>query len=90
MEIAGVLAFLALVCALVAMGFLIRMANELRARGFDAHPVKVRWMLFSYLNEYRRVTVEETGQAGPLYSVCSIAGGLAAAFVIAAILVAVL
>ena len=90
MELAGVLAFLAVVCALVAMGFVIRIANELRARGIDAHPVKVRWMLFSYLGEYRRVTVEETGQVGSLYSVCSVAGGLAVVLLIAAILVAVL
>jgi len=90
MELMNVLAFLAVVCALVAGGFLIRIAIELRARGLDAHPVKVRWMLFSYLNEYRRVTAEETGRAGPLYSVCSIAGALAALFLIAAILVAVL
>ena len=90
MGLAGVLVFLALVCAFVAMGFLIRIANELRARGLDAHPVKVRWMLFSYLNEYRRVTVEETGRAGPLYSICSIAGTLSVAFLIAAILVVVL
>ena len=90
MGLAGAFAFLALVCALVAMGFLIRIANELRARGLDAHPVKVRWMLFSYLSDYRRVTVEEAGRAGPLYSICSVAGALAAVFVIAAILLAVL
>jgi len=90
MELARVLALLAVICALTAMGFVIRIANELRARGRDAHPVKVRWMLFSYLNEYRRVTIEETGRSGPLYAVCSVAGSLAAAFVIAAILVSVL
>ena len=90
MEFAKVLAFLAVVCAFVAMGFIIRIANELRARGHEAHPVKARWMLFSYLGEYRRVTVEETGRAGPFYAVCSIAGALAAAFAIAAVLTAVL
>jgi hypothetical protein len=89
MGLATVLAFLALVCALVAMGFVIRIANDLRARGLDAHPVRARWMLFSYMSEYRRMTVEETGHAGPLYAVCSTMGALAAVFAIAAILVAV-
>jgi hypothetical protein len=90
MGLANGLAFLAVLCALVAMGFVIRIANELRARGHPANPVKARWMLFSYLSEYRRVTVEETGRPGPFYTACSTAGALAVVFLIAAILLAVL
>ena len=90
MELAAIFAFLAIACALIAMGFVIRVANELRARELDAHPVKVRWMLFSYLNEYRRVTLEESGRVGPLYGVCSIIGGLAAAFATTSVLLTVL
>ena len=90
MELGLVLALLAVICALTAVGFGIRIANELRARGLQANPLMVRWMIFRYLSVYRRVTLEETGQVGPLYHACSTASSLAAVFGVAAILTKVL
>ncbi len=71
------LALLALVCALTALGFGVGIANELRARGLHANPLLIRFMIFRYLAMYKRVTVEETGEVGPLYRPCSTAGALA-------------
>ncbi len=69
MDIALVLALLAVACALTSVGFGIRIANDLRARGLQANPLMVRWMIFRYLSVYKRVTLEETGKVGPLYTV---------------------
>ena len=86
MEMSLVLALLAVVCALIAMGFGIRIANDLRSRGLQANPLFTRWMIFRYLAVYRRVTLEETGQVGWLYHACSTAAALAAVLALAAIL----
>ncbi len=90
MDVALVLMLLAVACALTSVGFGIRIANELRARGLQANPLMVRWMIFRYLSVYKRVTLEETGKVGPLYQSCSIASSLAAAFAVAGILTKVL
>ena len=90
MELRLVLALLAVGCALTSVGFGIRIANDLRARGIQANPLLVRWMIFRYMSEYKRVTLEETGQVGPLYHACSTASGFAAVFAVAVILTKVL
>jgi len=90
MEAAFVLMLLAVACALTSVGFGIRIANELRARGIQANPLMVRWMIFRYLSVYKRVTLEETGEVRPLYHYCSIASASAAVFPVAGILTKVL
>ena len=65
--LALVLALLALVCAFTSLGFGIAVANYLRERGHRANPLLVKWMIFHYLAKYKRVTVEETGEVGPLH-----------------------
>ena len=90
MEAAFVLMLLAVACALTSVGFAIRIANELRARGIQANPLMVRWMIFPYLSVYKRVTLEETGEVGPLYRYCSMASFLAAVSAVAGILTKVL
>ncbi len=77
MDATVTLAVLALVCALTALGLGVRIARELRSRGLDANPLLIRFMVFRYLAMYKRVTVEETGEVGPLYRPCSTAGTLA-------------
>ena len=90
MDTALVLMLLAVGCALTSVGFGIRIANDLRARGLQANPLMVRWMIFRYLSVYKRVTLEERGKVGPLYHYCSIASSLAAVFAVAGILTKVL
>ena len=81
-----ILALLSVVSALTALGFGIAVANYLRERGHRANPLLVKWMIFHYLAKYKRVTVEETGEAGPLYHGCSTAAAWALIFGLAAIL----
>jgi hypothetical protein len=82
-----VLALLAIICALGSVYAGVRIANDLRSRGISANPTLVRWMIFKYMAEYKRVTVSETGKVGPLYNQCAAISALAAFFGIAAILV---
>lgn len=85
-NISYVLAILGLVCAFTSLGFAIAIANDLRARGLSANPLFVKWMVFHYLAVYKRVTLEETGEVGPLYRGCSISGASALILCLGAIL----
>ncbi len=84
------LAVLALICAVGSVFTGVRIANDLRTRGIAANPAMVRWMIFKYMAEYRRVTLQETGHVGRLYNQCATVSALAALFGIAAILFKVL
>jgi len=89
-DVSRLLAVLAVVCALTALGFGVAVANYLRERGHRANPLFVKWMVFRYLATYRRVTLEETGQVGRLHYGCSVASAWAVILAVAAILVRVL
>ena len=84
------LALLAILCALGSVVAAVRIANALRARGLRANPALVRWMVFSYMAQYKRITLSESGKVGPLYSQCATISALAALFAVAAILVKIL
>jgi len=45
----------------------IRMQEFLRRRGRKVNLLLMRWMLFSYANDYRRITKAELGRPGSLY-----------------------
>jgi hypothetical protein len=82
-----ILAALSILCAIGSLVTSIRIANYLRSRGKSAHPALVRWMIFKYMADYKKLTLEETGSVGPLYNQCSTISGLAALFALMAILV---
>ena len=90
MEISELLAILALICALISIYSGVLIAKDLRARGLSVKPALVRWMIFKYMADYRRVTLQETGEVGPLYQQCatisSITGLLAISAIIAKLL----
>jgi len=90
MNVSNFLGSLAIICALGSVYTGVRMANELRTRGIPANPALVRWMIFKYMAEYRRMTLKETGKVGPLYQSCATVSVLAALFAIGAILAKVL
>lgn len=77
-----VLGILAILCAVAGGIAVTQMAVELRNRGMDANPLLTRVKFFQYIAEYRRVTLEETGQVGPLYQTSAIFAALAAALAI--------
>ena len=85
-----VLALLAIICALGSVFTGVRIANDLRARGISANPALVRWMIFKYIAEYRRITLKETGRIGPLFNQCATISALAALFAFGFILTKIL
>lgn len=80
-----VLGIMAVFCAIAGGIAATGMAVALRERGMDANPLYTRWMLFKYSADYRRVTLEETGQIGPLYYIGGTFSALAALFAIGVI-----
>ena len=60
MDLSTILAIIALICALGSVHAGVQIANDLRSRGISAKPILVRWMIFHYMAEYRRVTLEES------------------------------
>jgi hypothetical protein len=87
MNAVSILAALAIICALGSVFYAVRIANYLRDRGVKAHPAMVRWMVFKYMADYRRITLAETGEVGPLYHQCATVSALAAILAVAALLV---
>jgi hypothetical protein len=80
---------LILLCLACALGGSItagQIAMDLRSRGLDANPLFMRWMIFRYLAQYKRVTLKETGQVGPLYARCTTLFALAGVLGIAGVL----
>ena len=62
-----VFAALAIIGALVGVGFGVAMANHIQGRG-----VKIKWIFLKlylpkYVGQYREITAQETGRVGPLY-----------------------
>jgi hypothetical protein len=82
---AHILAVLAVVCALTALGFVVAVANFLRERGHEANPLFAKWMAFHYVAMYKRVTLKENGAVGPLYHAVSAASAGAILLGLAAI-----
>ena len=56
---------LAFVCWAVVASILI--TRELEKRGISIEYLWLRVMIFKYVEQYRRVTREETGRVGPLF-----------------------
>lgn len=72
MDLTGVFALIALGCIFGAFYFGVQMVNVLRTRNLPGRRLMLRFMIFKYMADYRRITVEETGQVGPYYQPCAI------------------
>ena len=90
MDLGTVLAILALAGALASIHAGVLIAKDLQSRGISAKPIMVRWMIFKYMAQYRRITLEETGKVGPLYDRCAILSSITGILGVSAILVKLL
>ena len=86
MDLSTILALLALICALGSIHAGVQIAKDLHSRGISAKPILVRWMIFKYMAQYRRITLEETGKVGPLYQRCATISALTGILAVSAIL----
>jgi hypothetical protein len=70
-----------LILALVFVGlfviFSMIIVHELSKRGVKIHFILLRLYLIKYIDQYKQITLKETGKAGPLYYPCIVSVGLA-------------
>jgi hypothetical protein len=64
---------------------MIRIQEYLRAHGRKVNPLLLRIMIFSYVNEYRRITAEQYGRPGILCRHMAAGGLLTLGLAIAAV-----
>jgi len=57
----------ALLFLIVNMYFGGKIVEYLKSKGRKAHYWALRWMIFSYVNQYKKITVCEDGRTGPFY-----------------------
>ena len=81
---------IALVFLIMNMYFGGKIVEFLKARGRKAHYFALRWMIFSYVNQYKAITTEEDGQAGPYYKPIGISALLFATSIILAVIFSVI
>ena len=70
-----------LILALVFVGlfviFSMMIVHELSKRGVKIHFILLRLYLIKYIDQYKQITLKETGKPGPLYYPCIVSVGLA-------------
>lgn len=81
-----IFALAALGCIFGAFYYGARMVDELHDRNRLGRKLMLRFMIFKYMADYRRVTIEETGEVGPLHGPCALLLVLTAVFGVLAIM----
>ena len=79
-----------LIPALVFLGlfvvFSMMILHEVSKRGVKISFLWLRLYIIKYIHQYRKLTIEETGKAGPLYYPCIISINLALVCAVAGLL----
>ena len=65
--ISNVFLILAIVCVLCGVVFSIMITTFLSKRGTKINFLLIRIYIYKYVNQYRKITEEETGKVGPLF-----------------------
>jgi hypothetical protein len=86
MDLSAMLALLAVACAIGSILVGVQIATDLRSWGIHAKPLLVRWMIFRYMAQYLRITIEETDKVEPLCNKCATLSALAGILAIGAII----
>ena len=74
-----VLALISVVCGIAAS---IMIASFLSKRGIKINYLFFEVLIFNYIRQYRKMTLEETGKPGPLFYLFTTAWNLALLFAI--------
>jgi len=78
---ANTLLILALMSAGLFVIFSIMIVHEVSKRGVKINFVLLRLYIIKYIDQYRQITLKETGRIGPLYYPC--VGSAILAFILA-------
>ncbi|NMC43697.1 MAG: hypothetical protein GYA46_07250 [candidate division Zixibacteria bacterium] len=85
MNITGVLIALAAVCVAWFVVTSLCIFDNLRRRGRPVNFLLLRLLLFSYVSQYREVTIMEDGRVGPLFYHWIVSINLALVLVLASV-----
>lgn len=80
-----VLALIGVACGIAAS---MMIASYLSKRGVKINYLFIRLFIFGYVQQYRRVTMDETGKPGPLFYLFVTSWGLALVFAVVGALIA--
>ena len=58
---------LAIICVLWGVASSVLIISFLSKRGIKINYLLLRIYIFKYVNQYRKITIEETGKVGPLF-----------------------
>ncbi len=77
---------LAVACAVTGVVLMMAMTNAMQARGYKIKWVFLRLYVLKYVNEYRKITIKESGRPGPLFYPFIISMNLALLFTVVGLL----
>jgi hypothetical protein len=89
-NMAVIFGFIALILVIINFYFGSKIVEFLKSKGHKANYWAMRWMIFSYVSQYKEITESEGGQPGPYYRPISITALLMLGFLVIAIVFAVL
>ena len=89
-KMANTLLILALVFVGLFVIFSMMIVQELSKRGVKIHFVLLRLYIIKYIQQYKQITLKETGKIGPLYYPCIVSVNLALVLAIAGLLLRLL
>ncbi len=75
-------AILAFISVGLAVVFSIRIVCEVQKRGIKINFVLLRMYIIKYIQQYKELTLKETGKVGPLYDPCVVSYLMALIFAI--------
>ena len=58
---------LAIICVLCGVVSSVLIISFLSTRGIKSNYLLLRIYIYKYVNQYRKITIEETGKVGPLF-----------------------
>ena len=86
MEASNLLFTLAIVSVVWGVASAVMLTADLHRRGIPTSFLFLRLMFFQYVSQYRRITLEETGKVGPLFTSFVVAMNLALVCTVAGLL----
>jgi hypothetical protein len=79
---AAVFAVLAIVSLILGVVLSMMIVHEVSKRGVKIKFFLIRFLIIRYINQYNRLTTQETGKVGPLYYPCIVSYQLALVFTV--------
>ena len=65
--LSNVFLILAIVCVLSGVAFSVMITAFVSKRGTEINYFLIRIFIYKYINQYRKITIEENGKVGPLF-----------------------